>query len=361
MRGDGVIMPGGLPIGSYETIIHLIIPRMQLLISILIAVALGAGVSYAANDALPGDGLYAVKVEVNERLREAVAVDDAARARVHVQFAERRLDESETVTATSTLRAEIAAQLRENFDRHADALHERVEDMEEEGRAEDALEATSDFEASLEAHAHILAALETVAEPGEERSAVGDLRAAAEEEEEDTEEVRERLEADVTAGPDVRPAAEGRLGAAENKIAEVRKYIDRTEALLGAAATANARARLAVAEQTVGEGVAKLEAAAYADAFVLFLVAHRIAQEAQLLAAANLDLDVELDKDEREAEDEAEDDVSETGIRVEFDDDIEDEDEDDDMDDEEDAEDDEEDDDEKKIDADVDVDVDLSY
>ena len=82
---------------------------MQIIVALLIALALGAGVSFSANDALPGDGLYAVKVGVNERLREAFAADDAARARVHAELAGRRLDESETVAAGATLRAEIAA------------------------------------------------------------------------------------------------------------------------------------------------------------------------------------------------------------------------------------------------------------
>jgi len=291
---------------------------MQIIVALLIALALGAGVSFSANDALPGDGLYAVKVGVNERLREAFAADDAARARVHAELAGRRLDESETVAAGATLRAEIAARLKENFEMHASRLEDRVEALDESGRAEAALEASSDFEASLEAHARILAALEAEADDSEERDGVESLREAAEEKEDDMENIRVRLETDVGIGPDVQAAAEGRLGAATNKITEVRAFIDGVETGLGATATASARARLAVAEAAVAEGEAKLEADAYADAFVLFSVAHRIAQEAQLLAAAGLDLDVELDRDEQEAEDEAEDDVSETGIEIEF-------------------------------------------
>ena len=101
--------------------------------------------------------------------------------------------------------------------------------------------------------------------------------------------LRARAESNLSASAevDVKTAAEGRLAAAENKIAEVGRFVEKVKANLGAEATVEAEARLKLADEAIISGrarlEARLEAEAYNDAFLLFYKAHRLAQEDQML------------------------------------------------------------------------------
>jgi hypothetical protein len=63
----------------------------------------GAGTSVAASDALPGSMLYAVKVNVNERVQTAFARTPEEKASLAVELTHKRLDEVELLAASSTL------------------------------------------------------------------------------------------------------------------------------------------------------------------------------------------------------------------------------------------------------------------
>src|SRR3989344_3616455 len=53
---------------------------MSVIASLVIALMLGGGVSFAAEGSLPGDALYPVKVSVNEEVRGAITVGAEAKA-----------------------------------------------------------------------------------------------------------------------------------------------------------------------------------------------------------------------------------------------------------------------------------------
>ena len=64
----------------------------------LVPIAAGFTVAAASNNSLPGDPLYGVKLGV-ERAEVAITFDSAARARLELQFAERRLNEAQRLYA----------------------------------------------------------------------------------------------------------------------------------------------------------------------------------------------------------------------------------------------------------------------
>ena len=109
-------------------------------------------------------------------------------------------------------------------------------------------------------------------------------------------ETRTNIEKRVNAQTEIRlkAAAEGKLKAAELKIAEVQKFIDRNKAVLGATAAAEAQTKLDAASRITAEGKVKLEAGAYGEAFALFQRAHNTASEAQLLVHARAELKIEI-------------------------------------------------------------------
>lgn len=122
---------------------------------IALLVTSGAATSYAAESALPGDALYAVKINVNEEVRAALLVSTEAKAEWEARRAERRLEEATVLASRGALSPEVRAELALRFEGHADSAVADVEMLEVEDAAR-AVTVATNFEASLEAHRAIL-------------------------------------------------------------------------------------------------------------------------------------------------------------------------------------------------------------
>lgn len=269
---------------------------MSIVIAIILALAIGGGVSVAAENARPGNALYGFKVGVNEGIRAALNGSGEADAHYEARRAERRLEEAEQMAAKGEFNADARASIEANFVAHADRVNARIDEFEAKSDFKAAADVAANFETSLEAHERILAALAARAE-GSARAEVNALKAKVSAEADEAEEDRANAETKVSgeAQANVEAAARGRLGAAENKIAEVRAFIDNVSARISAEAKADAEAKLAAANQAVVDGKAKLDAGAFGEAFVMFGGAHEMAQEAKLLLEVNQSLDLNLD------------------------------------------------------------------
>lgn len=95
-------------------------------------VASSAGVSYAAESALPGDTLYTVKVKINEPVVQALATTPQEKAHTAVKLAARRVDEAARLAAQGRLNATTSAALQVRFETHvatAVAAGEEADDV----------------------------------------------------------------------------------------------------------------------------------------------------------------------------------------------------------------------------------------
>lgn len=120
-----------------------------------VILALGA-TSVAAEGALPGDILYPIKVNVNESIRDALAVSDKAQAEWDARVAERRVEEVVTLAAKGKLTAETQERISIKFEERAqkaDALLVRLADS---GDADDVVNGRTETEAKLKAHIELL-------------------------------------------------------------------------------------------------------------------------------------------------------------------------------------------------------------
>ncbi len=267
------------------------------IIAVLIITALaGGGVSAAAESALPGDALYAVKVSVNEEVRAAFTFSAERKANWEARRAERRLEEVEKLSVENRLSADARARVEANFKVFADRVAARIADFEAREDFRAAAEVSSNFETSLNAHREVLLRLAAEEKDEKEKGELGAVAARVRTAVTATTKARGEAEVKLVAkdGPEVQAAAEGKLKAAENKIEEVKKFIEASKTNLGAQATTEAEARLKVAEDTVASGRAKLDVKAYGEAFVLFQKAHRIAQEAKLMTGSRVELKVDV-------------------------------------------------------------------
>jgi len=115
------------------------------------------GVSFAAGDALPGDLLYNVKVNINEEIK-TVFIQDESRLAWDQERAERRLVEASQLAAEGRLDDEAQKKVSRLFAEHTEKVVEQVLAYEETDPVL-AAEASSMFEDSLETHEAVLARL----------------------------------------------------------------------------------------------------------------------------------------------------------------------------------------------------------
>lgn len=129
--------------------------------AIILIIGLTGGTALAAEDALPGDPLYAIKIYVNEEVRAALAFSPEAVADWEIERTERRLEEASTLAVTGALTDANRAMIENN-------LSARIALTEKSAAA---LETRNDFTAAdeigarltsvLEAHENILLSVRT--------------------------------------------------------------------------------------------------------------------------------------------------------------------------------------------------------
>lgn len=247
--------------------------------------------SVAANGSLPGDALYVVKTSINEPVRAALSLSAEAKAKTEASLAVERITELEKLALRGKIDAEVNARLQNAFRAYAEAVQARMERLDAEARAEVAAE----FETSLKTHASILARIRST--DNDDKKELNELATRVNAALNGTLTIRTVAEAEAASGnlTDLEPRAEGKKRAAENKLAEARKYIESAKGRAEASVVANAEAKLAAANQTFASAEAKLQADAYAEAFLLFAQAHREAQEAKEMVEFDNELEINIE------------------------------------------------------------------
>jgi len=122
---------------------------------LLLFVLVGTGTASAAQGALPGDLLYAVKLSINEKVETALALTPAAKAHVEVHLAERRIEEAQVLAAEGRLNAAVAEELAVSFDTHAQSAQD-IADAAEEKEPGTATEVKTKLASSLSIHGAVL-------------------------------------------------------------------------------------------------------------------------------------------------------------------------------------------------------------
>lgn len=85
---------------------------MKATLILALMVGLGGGTSFAAQQSVPGDTLYPVKVHVNENVRTAFAFDANAQAKLQAGILQERLEEAQALAARGKLEGEVEASVQ---------------------------------------------------------------------------------------------------------------------------------------------------------------------------------------------------------------------------------------------------------
>ncbi len=131
--------------------------------ALALVLVVGTGTAFASKNALPGDPLYRVKLNVTEKAETLLSFGSQSQAEIALLHATTRLEEVETLTAqgklnirTSTI---ITKELQPNFKTQADSVTANVANLQSKGQAVVAAEIASNFESFLSSHQVVLVEL----------------------------------------------------------------------------------------------------------------------------------------------------------------------------------------------------------
>lgn len=125
--------------------------------TLVLVLVSGTGVTYAAENSVPGDVLYTVKRKVTEPMLATLATDTETKAKLQTSFAERRLEEATKLAVADKLDAKTSDYLSQEIETAAETSTALAAELEVAGDSDTALAVRSDLEARLSAHAQILA------------------------------------------------------------------------------------------------------------------------------------------------------------------------------------------------------------
>ncbi len=259
-----------------------------------ILIAFGGGTAAAAENTLPGDWLYPVKVNINEEVRAVLTASAEAKVAWDARRAERRLEEAEKLAQNGKLTTSTSRMLADKFEGFSNKANVRLEKLQTAGKLteEQVEELKENFEVAIKAHDEVLSRIQDKAQEKEELKAVVEsLREQA------SSTIKSRLEhewkllKDNTSSSTLKIAAENRKNAAQNKIAEVEKFIGNNFDKVSEDNKAEASKKLTEAKNIVVEGDKAYRETKYGEAIIKYSEAHRKAQEAQMYMTARFRLE----------------------------------------------------------------------
>lgn len=258
------------------------------LVLILALLASGGGVSYAAQNSLPGDVLYPVKVDVNEPIAGVFQFGTQAQAQWNAELAQTRLQEAEQLASQNKLTPQIQTQVATRLQDAVAAAQNGVTQLQDKNQVAVAAQINGDLETALRVHAAILARL---AVKHQDQGDVQNIAGAAARQARQVADVGDQIDASTTE--QVRASGSGATNAVTNKHDQVLAFVNAVEDLfknqgpaLDATTSAQVQASLNVAQQKIVAGDAANQAGNYVEAFTDYQAAQQAAQDAKVQIVA---------------------------------------------------------------------------
>jgi hypothetical protein len=248
---------------------HSRIMKATLLIALMVGMG---GSSLAAQNALPGDLLYPVKVHVNENVRGAFALDANTKATLQLALLEERLQEAKELSASGKLHGEVEADVLATIATQVDKTVRAANEAEAETGAEvrlavsQELTSFSNWIAAVPASAHARTQTDTSASIAAKSGATDDADVMA------MSAIGIELAGEISVA-DIVAQAQTRLEALQKTI--------RGAVALSAEVRAEFEAQLKAASELVTKAQADLRANAEAQAEANAQKAHEILGEVE--------------------------------------------------------------------------------
>lgn len=251
-----------------------VVPRTAVLACAFLIVS--TGVAFAAEGSMPGDWLYALKVDVFEHVRGRFIFTPEEKAQWESSRAMRRLEEAEWMAAKEGLTEEMWMHLQDDFMQHVVEAERHIEAVANAGDRSAADHLSADLDAYLRAHHTVLQAI------GLERRGNPGIEEVLEHVRDTQEDIsRKRVERFTEESPDDaeeydRLTAESGIRSAMDELTRVRRSNDLP---IGS----RAAAKLRDAEEMLVEANAQFGAGLYKKAEAVAREAVKAAAEAKLM------------------------------------------------------------------------------
>jgi hypothetical protein len=257
-------------------------PRMQAMTaSLAFMVLAGTGTAYAAGNALPGQPLYAVKVNLEEPMQGVFATSAQAQASWNAQLAARRLSEAAQLAATDQLTPAAQAAIASGLDQATENFDASIAELAtSSSNVATAANLESNMEATLTANTQVLAEIQN-AVPSAAPSIQPLLsrvrtRAIA------VSSARAQLDDAATTADiqSVKAAAQAQLDAVEGQMNDEGVTVNTGIGSSGVSSSS-------VEQQAIESGRANLQAGNYGAAFQTLQTAALVTQETQIKASVS--------------------------------------------------------------------------
>ena len=282
---------------------------------ITFALLAGGGTSLAAQNAVPGEILYPIKIDVNEKIISALTVGDEAKATLQAKLAKERLEEAEDLAADGKLDAELALALATDLKTHSDRAEVLSKKLEARGDLKTSGNVRSTIEGTFRSYAEVLSGLNVGVSGNNGVSLISDIRTYLNAHTDHNATSTTELSADLSA------SIKGTVEYADIAIARASSSLESAEGKISAGAYAELEAKLDAAIAAHAAAEIAFAAKSYTEAYAEARTAIRLATQVQTKAtsmshlkvkveAAGLDLDTLLEsnnkmKDEQDEEAEA--------------------------------------------------------
>jgi hypothetical protein len=249
--------------------------KMPIFATLALIALLGGGTSAAAQNAMPGDLLYGVKIDVNEKVAGALNFTSETKVAFQAKLAGQRIDEAVKLASEGKLSDAWRTKLAENFKAHADAVERNLGELGGKNAIATAGLA-SDFEASLRTRHNVL------------KNVVGTSTLDIEIELEDVVKIKHDAENNIdreeaTHASSTQTAASGKINAAENVVDAVSKFIAKISTSTATSTVlTDTQEQLGKAVDLLSQARVKFAAGDFSQAFTLAQEAIRQTQEIRI-------------------------------------------------------------------------------
>jgi len=256
-------------------------------LAVALLIVLGS-VSAAAQGALPGEPLYAVKVNINEQVSGAFAFSPQAKAQHEASLAATRLDEAVDLSAQGKLTPQARAQIEANLQTHVDNVEKNVDKLTSQDDARGAIEVSSDLASTLNAHEQVMQSLSSGSDEA------GSVAAAIRLQLSGVSDQLGMLEQQVTdeVSIDSEDQAHMKSGQAESAILSAKDDYAAAQGSVSAEVLSDANQRITSALNYLSDGYASMGNGAFNKAFINFQTAIRYSKEARVIIAAGKNLNI---------------------------------------------------------------------
>lgn len=257
-----------------------------------LVLVVGIGTSYAAENALPGDPLYAIKVGLTEPIQGILSVSPVAKAEWNTELLSRRLEEAATLAAKGSLNDSNRATIETEIAHKAHDVSASVAKLKASGNGDVAAASVeSDLEASLVGHERVLTGL-SVDLPNQ-APAIAPLLNKVRVQAQETNSKRKSTERDIAQKSDesVKSAATIQQKYAREKIREIRSLA--ASKRLQASTTLEASSSAKEIEDAIESGEQKFNEGKFGEALTTFQATIRAAKAVEV----NLDAEDRLGDD----------------------------------------------------------------